>query len=76
MKARAPERLYVMVADHPSWQLRREIQIALLRSGKTPLERARVFAGNFSKDFLSEILPDDRTSLFIAGLKEGETNIN
>lgn len=60
MKAGAPERLYVMVADHPSWQLRREIQIALLRSGNTPLEQARVFAKNFSEDFLREIVPAQR----------------
>lgn len=76
MKPRAPERLFVLVSNHPSWQLRREIQIALLRSEKTPLEQARVFANNFSKGFLSEILPDDRTSLLMAGLKEAETDLN
>src|SRR5947209_7870692 len=54
MKPRAPERLYVTVADHASWQLRREIQIALLRSENTPLERAQEFAKNFSEDFLRE----------------------
>jgi hypothetical protein len=76
MKPRAPERLFVLVSDHPSWQLRREIQVALLRSGKTPLERAREFANNFSKDFLSDILPDDRMSLLVSGLKEAETDLN
>jgi hypothetical protein len=60
MKPRAPERLYVTVADHASWQLRREIQIALLRSGNTPLERAQEFAKNFSEDFLREIVPAQR----------------
>ena len=57
MKPRAPERLYVLVSHHPTWQNRREIQIALLRSEKTPLERAEEFAKNFSADFLQEIVP-------------------
>jgi hypothetical protein len=49
--------LYVLVSHHPAWQLRREIQIALLRSEKTPLERAQEFAKNFSREFLQEIVP-------------------
>jgi hypothetical protein len=57
MKPHAPERLYVLVSHHPTWQNRREIQIALLRSEKTPLERAQEFAKNFSADFLREIVP-------------------
>lgn len=65
MKPRAPERLFVLVSDHPSWQLRHEIQIALLRSDKTPLDHARAFAKNFSENILSEILPDDRKSSLI-----------
>ncbi|HEX3741234.1 MAG TPA: hypothetical protein VHV29_16165 [Terriglobales bacterium] len=60
MKPRAPELLFVMVSDHSAWQLRREIQIALLRSQKTPLDRAQNFAKNFSADFLQEILPESR----------------
>jgi hypothetical protein len=60
MKPRAPERLYVTVADHASWQLRREVQIALLRSENTPLERAQEFAKNFSEDFLRGIVPAQR----------------
>jgi hypothetical protein len=60
MKPRATERLYVMVADHPSWQLRREVQIALLRSEQTPLERVQEFAKNFSEEFLWEIVPAQR----------------
>lgn len=58
MKSRAPGRLYVLVSDHPGWQLRREVQIALLRSEKTPPERAKEFAKNFSPDFLREIVPE------------------
>ena len=57
MKPHAPARLYVLVSHHPTWQNRREIQIALLRSENTPLERAQEFARNFSTDFLREIVP-------------------
>jgi hypothetical protein len=60
MKPRAPERLYVLVSDHSNWQNRREVQIALLRSEKTPIERARELEKNFSPDFLKDILPESR----------------
>ena len=60
MKPRAPERLFVLVSNYPTWQQRREVQIALLRSEKTPLDRAREFAKNFSAEFLREILPAQR----------------
>ena len=60
MKPRAPELLYVLVSDHLNWQNRREVQIALLRSENTPLERARELQKNFSPDFLKDILPESR----------------
>jgi hypothetical protein len=60
MKPRAPELLFVMISHHPAWQLRREVQIALLRSEKTPLERAQEFAKNFSAEFLRQIVPAQR----------------
>ena len=63
MKSRAPERLFVLVSDHVSWQLHREVQIALLRSQKTPPERAREFAKNFSPEFLQEIVPAPKSEL-------------
>jgi hypothetical protein len=63
MKSRAPERLFVLVSDHVSWQLHREVQIALLRSQKTPPERAREFAKNFSPEFLHEIVPAPKSEL-------------
>ncbi|MGH9517951.1 MAG: hypothetical protein ACRD3P_19965 [Terriglobales bacterium] len=62
MKPRAPERLYVLVSDHSKWQNQREVQIALLRSEKTPVERAQELEKNFSPDFLKDILPSRRTS--------------
>jgi hypothetical protein len=63
MKPNAPETLFVLVSEHSKWSQRREVQIALLRSEKTPLERAREFAKNFSEDFLREIVPDARITL-------------
>jgi hypothetical protein len=66
MKPRAPERLYTLVSDHPFWQNRREVQIALLRSEKTPVERAQEFAKNFSAEFLREIVPKERGGLINA----------
>jgi hypothetical protein len=63
IKPRAPDRLFVLVSDHPTWQQRREIQIALLRSQKTPPERAQEFAKNFSAEFLREIVPAPNAEL-------------
>lgn len=62
MKARAPERLFVLVSEHRKWSQRREVQIALLRSEKTPLERAKEFSANFPAEFLSDIVPQSRKS--------------
>jgi hypothetical protein len=55
MKPRAPKQLFALVSGHGKWAQRREVQIALLRSEKTPVERAREFAKNFSEEFLREI---------------------
>jgi hypothetical protein len=60
MKPRAPEGLFVLVSDHPTWRLRREVQIALLRSQKTPLGCTQELAKNFSAEFLREIVPAQR----------------
>lgn len=60
MKPHAPEGLYILVSDHSNWRNRREVQIALLRSENTPLERAREFEKNFSPEFLKDILPETR----------------
>lgn len=57
MKARAPEALFKLVCEHRNWSLRREVQIALLRSEKTPVECARELAKHFSEDYLLEIGP-------------------
>lgn len=63
MKPRAPKRLYAMVSDHSNWRNRREVQIALLRSEKTPVERTEEFAKNFSTEFLREIVPERKGEL-------------
>jgi hypothetical protein len=55
MKRDAPEPLFVLVSSHAKWSLRREVQIALLRSEKTPPERAEQFAKNFSAEFLRSL---------------------
>lgn len=60
MKPNAPETLFILVSEHNKWSQRREVQIALLRSEKTPLERVFEFARNFSSDFLREIVPEPR----------------
>jgi hypothetical protein len=52
------------------WRLRREVQIALLRSEKTPLDRAQELAKNFSGNFLFEILPDERRSVLMPDPEE------
>lgn len=60
MKPRAPELLFTLVSAHRKWSQRREVQIALLRSEKTPLERARELAKAFSSEFLRETLDEHR----------------
>jgi hypothetical protein len=63
MKHGAPESLFVSSSGHLKWTQRREVQIALLRSEKTPLERAKKLAENFSQELLCEILPEARKKI-------------
>jgi hypothetical protein len=60
MKHDAPGFLFAAVSGHPKWSQRREVQIALLRSEKTPLERALELAKNFPAETLREIVPESR----------------
>jgi hypothetical protein len=60
MKHNGPEALFTLASEHPKWSLRREVQIALLRSEKTPLARAVELAGNFPAELVSEIVPESR----------------
>ncbi|MCU1270064.1 MAG: hypothetical protein JWN74_1358 [Acidobacteriaceae bacterium] len=70
MKPNAPETLFVFVSEHSKWSQRREVQIALLRSEKTPLERVFDFGRNFSPEFLREIVPEPRIALLPAPERE------
>ena len=71
MKARAPGTLFRLVSGRRKWATRREVQIALLRSEKTPLDQARELANNFSEEFLREIVPEKRfKDLLTAGESE------
>jgi hypothetical protein len=60
MKNDAPALLYRLVSEHSKWSLRREVQIALLRSEKTPFDRAIELAVHFSRESLREIVPESR----------------
>jgi hypothetical protein len=70
MKPRAPEILFALASEHRNWSQRREVQIALLRSEKTPLHQAKELAKRFSEEFLTEILTEDR-KLLLAGSSPG-----
>lgn len=63
MKSGAPAVLFRLVSQHAKWSLRREIQIALLRSEKTPIEKMRSFAKHFPEKLLYDILPESRRNL-------------
>jgi len=56
----ASQLLFRLVSEHPKWSQRIEVQIALLQSEKTPLERAISFATHFSPERLREIVPESR----------------
>jgi hypothetical protein len=61
-KVDALQELFNIVSTHPKWSERREVQIALLGSDKTPINRARELAANFRREFLEEIVPAARQS--------------
>ena len=68
MRADAPPLLFEHVSEHAKWSQRREVQIALLRSEKTPLEQAIKFAVNFSADALRDIVPEARQGELLSAL--------
>ena len=63
MKPVSPDVLFRLVSQHAKWSLRREIQIALLRSEKTPIGRARELAKHFPEKLLRDILPQNRKAI-------------
>ena len=73
MKYDAPESLFRLVGEHSKWSLRREVQIALLGSEKTPLEHAIELARNFSADYVREIVPESRISTLMQAINSSTT---
>lgn len=73
MKHNAPESLFALTSEHPKWSLRREVQIALLQSEKTPLEHAIELARNFSADFLRVTVPESRREALIRPISPSTT---
>jgi hypothetical protein len=73
MKHNAPAPLFALTSEHPKWSLRKEVQIALLRSEKTPLPRAVELAGNFSAEFLREIVPESRIEALLQSANSSTT---
>jgi hypothetical protein len=73
MKHDAPESLFRLAGEHSKWSLRREVQTALLRSEKTPLERAIELARNFSADYAREIVPESRISTLMQAINSSTT---
>ena len=68
----ASQLLFILVSEHAKWSQRPEVQIALLKSEKTPLEHAARFAANFSPEALRDILPETRKlALVDAAGKDG-----
>ena len=62
MREDARQHLVHAVCRHPKWSLRKEIQIALLKSPHTPLPRAIYIAEQLSSNALREILATARLS--------------
>jgi len=56
MRRDAPEAFVRAVCHHAKWSPRREIRIALLRNGKTPLSRALEFSRSLPPALVREIL--------------------
>jgi hypothetical protein len=65
MKPRAPATVFQFVGAHHNWRLRHEVQIALLRSEKTPLEHAKELSSHLSPAALREILPESRRTTLL-----------
>ena len=60
MRGDASAKLVELVCHHARWSVRREVRIALLRNGNTPLGRALEFARSLPAALLPEILDTSR----------------
>jgi hypothetical protein len=63
--------LFALVSEDRKWSQRREVQIALLRSQKTPLEFTKRFAKGFPPEFLRSIVPSSRMAALMDAASEG-----
>jgi hypothetical protein len=64
----APRLLFILVSEHAKWSQRHEVQMALLKSEKTPLEHAVRFAANFSPEALRDIVPEARRAELLSAI--------
>jgi hypothetical protein len=74
MKADSPQVLFTLISEHAKWSQRREVQIALLRTDKTPFEHAIKFAANFSQEVLHEIVPESRRAELLNAVAKTSEN--
>jgi hypothetical protein len=74
MKADSPQVLFTLVSEHAKWSQRREVQIALLRTDKTPFEHAVKFAASFSQEVLHEIVPESRRAELLNAVAKTDEN--
>ncbi len=56
----APDTLIVMVAEHPKWSLRREIQLAILRRPETPADIVTRIAAALPRPVIYQLLSELR----------------
>jgi hypothetical protein len=68
MRQDAPRLLFILVSEHAKWSQRHEVQMALLKSEKTPLEHAVKFAANFSPEALRDIVPEARRAELLSAI--------
>jgi hypothetical protein len=73
MRNDASVALFEAVSQLQKWSQRREVQIALLRSEKTPLPRARELAKYFSAEFLRELVTEGRRATIADAARATET---
>lgn len=62
MRDDAPEHFVHAVCRHAKWSVRKEVQIALVKSRHTPMSRAAYFAEQLSSQALREVLATARLS--------------
>ncbi len=72
---RTPAPVLEQVARDPKWSSRREVRIALLRNGSTPLSLAVTFISNLSLTELRTLLSDPKVPLSIRRMIETRVGV-